>query len=406
MIRTSLTDRLSFDTKSMRKTTDGYLVASPRVARTGIQQYLGSEIGGDLKDRAVVRVLRPEEEVFHKDAVASMAHKPLTNDHPSVPVTADNWSKFAVGQTDGDVLRDQEFVRVPMMFTDARAVAAIEGGKRQLSVGYTCDIEIASGTTDDGQEYDAIQRNIRVNHVALVKSARGGSRLAVGDELPVSIEDGENDPPQRRTSMTEKTLRTMTVDGISVEMTDTAIQVVQKALNDANARIEQYTKDLKTARDTADKQVADLTTTVTQLTKDKESATAEIATLKKQLDDAKLTPQQIDQLVADRQAAIGKAAALLGDKLVIDGKSDAEIRRQVVDAKLGDAAKGWSDDQIATSFATLTVGVKAVDTGSRAVTDARSAFAGQHQGDNREKAYGSYEKRLQDAWRGDAAGKA
>lgn len=206
--------------------------------------------------------------------------------------------------------------------------------------------------------------------------------------------------------MTDKTLRTMTVDGISIEMTDTAIQVVQKALGDAQKRFDDAAATHKVTVDGLNKQVTDLTASVSQVTKDKDALTAECATLKKQLDESKLTPQQIDQLVADRQSAIGKAAAVLGDKLVVDGKSDAEIRRQVVDAKLGDVAKGWTDDQISTSFATLTAGVKAVDASSRAVLDARTAFAAPHQaGNTKDTAYANYDKRLQDAWKGDA-GKA
>ena len=64
---------------------DGYLVVDARVARTGIQRYLGSEV--DRPDLPFVDVLRPESEVFTTDAMASFAHRPVTDDHPTVART-------------------------------------------------------------------------------------------------------------------------------------------------------------------------------------------------------------------------------------------------------------------------------------------------------------------------------
>src|SRR5690606_15489766 len=121
-----------------RRTKDGYLVADARVARTGIQQYLGSELG--KPELPIVRVYRPEESVFHADAMLSYAYRPMTNDHPAEPVTADNWRDVAVGQTGGEVARDGDFVRVPLVLMDATAIADYEAGKRELSMGYEAEI--------------------------------------------------------------------------------------------------------------------------------------------------------------------------------------------------------------------------------------------------------------------------
>jgi hypothetical protein len=97
--------------RKVRITSDGYLVAAPRVARTGIQLYSGSEVG--KPEMKVVRVFRPEDEVFKNDSMHSYAHKPFTNDHPPEPVKPTTgrsirwaiWAKMS--------LRDGEFVRVP-----------------------------------------------------------------------------------------------------------------------------------------------------------------------------------------------------------------------------------------------------------------------------------------------------
>jgi hypothetical protein len=99
--------------KGTRLRDDGYLVVDARVARTGIQRYLGSEVG--RPDLAVVDVYRPEAEVFSADAMASFAHRPVTDDHPKGAVTADNWKQLSVGQTDGEIKRDGDFLRIPLM---------------------------------------------------------------------------------------------------------------------------------------------------------------------------------------------------------------------------------------------------------------------------------------------------
>ncbi|MDO9487494.1 MAG: DUF2213 domain-containing protein, partial [Sphingomonadaceae bacterium] len=177
-----ITDALTLDAASVRLTRDGYMVAIARIARTGIQCYRAAELG--LADRAaddVVRVYRPAEEVFAPDAMASLAHRPMTIDHPPEPVTAANWKRHAIGATGGDVARDGDTIRVPLTLMDAAAIADVRAGKRELSVGYSCELVIEDGTTPEGEPYDAVQRSIRGNHVAVCAIARGGPQLRIGD---------------------------------------------------------------------------------------------------------------------------------------------------------------------------------------------------------------------------------
>ncbi|KGM30246.1 DUF2213 domain-containing protein, partial [Inquilinus limosus] len=152
-----------------RTTQDGYLVAAARISRTGIQTYSGAEMG--RTGLSSVRVWRPEEEVFAADALASMAHRPVTIDHPAEAVTSANWKAFSVGQVGGEVARDGDYVRVPLVLMDRAAIDAVTAGKRQLSVGYTAEIDWTPGTTPAGEPYDAVQRRIRANHLAVVDAA-------------------------------------------------------------------------------------------------------------------------------------------------------------------------------------------------------------------------------------------
>ncbi|MGB1276011.1 MAG: DUF2213 domain-containing protein, partial [Nannocystaceae bacterium] len=70
------------------------------------------------------------------------------------------------------------------VMTDKATIEAIESGKRQVSNGYMADYDMTPGVTPDGQEYDAVQRNIRGNHIAIVDRARCGPVCAVADGIP------------------------------------------------------------------------------------------------------------------------------------------------------------------------------------------------------------------------------
>ena len=52
-------------------------------------------------------------------------------------------------------------------------------------MGYTMDLDTTAGVTPSGEQYDAVQRKLRMNHLALVPRARGGSNLRMGDKTNV-----------------------------------------------------------------------------------------------------------------------------------------------------------------------------------------------------------------------------
>jgi len=114
-----------------RRREDGYLVADARIARTGIQSYLGDEVG--RPDMARVRVYRPGAEVFSRETLKSAAHRPVTNDHPPDLVTAENWKQHAVGQTGDEVRGEGIFLRVPLMVSDASAIRSSASASRRAS---------------------------------------------------------------------------------------------------------------------------------------------------------------------------------------------------------------------------------------------------------------------------------
>jgi hypothetical protein len=242
-------DDISLDDKdaNVRLTKDGYLVATPRIARTGIQLYRGSECG--IADKDIVRVFRPEDEVFNDAAVKSYTHRPVTLDHPPESVTAANWKKYAVGQTGDEPLRDGTSSRIPMVLMDAAAIKAYKDGMNQLSVGYDCDIEATPGKTKDGEDYDLIQRGIRANHLEIVAAARGGPTLKIGDDDHRSARGDTIMNDTTTVVNANPPLRTVLIDSIEVKMPDTAAQVVQRTISDLEMKLRDAFKKLKEKED-------------------------------------------------------------------------------------------------------------------------------------------------------------
>ncbi|MBI6386256.1 DUF2213 domain-containing protein, partial [Proteus mirabilis] len=70
------------------------------------------------------------------------------------------------------------------------ALNQIEGGKIELSPGYRCIYDFTPGEFN-GERYDAIQRHIRANHLALVDEGRTGDDVAVQDHSVITIDTKE-----------------------------------------------------------------------------------------------------------------------------------------------------------------------------------------------------------------------
>jgi hypothetical protein len=304
-----------------RRTAEGYLIADANAVRTGIQLYTGSEVG--KPDMPVVRVYRAEDQVRDANSLRSFSHAPVTLDHPTEMVSADNWKQLAVGEVSTEAAWDGNRIRLPLILKDKAAIDAVQGGKRELSAGYTCDLVWEAGKTPSGEAYDARQYNIRANHVAIVDRGRAGSECRIGDAdrhvwgaAPITPN------PEKETRSMENALRTVVVDGLSVQTTDQgaqAIQKLQKDLESSAAKIATLTADHARALAAKDADLA--------------KRDAQIDDLKKKV----LDQAAIDKLVADRAGLVALAGTIAKD-VKTDGLSDAAIRKAAVTAVLGDAA--------------------------------------------------------------------
>lgn len=353
-----------------KRTSEGYLVADVFAVRTGIQRYAGYEV--DRPDLVFVDVFRPEEEVFHRDTLQSFSHTPVTVDHPSVMVDSSNWKDLAVGEASSDVLRDGERMKIPLILKDAGAISQVESGKRQLSAGYTCKLDFTSGKTPDGKTYDAVQREIRANHIAIVAKGRAGTEFRIGDADPGpwgAVPVSDKDVPMN--------LRTVVVDGISIQVTDQGAEALAKK----DGVIANLTADNLTLTTSVQAKDADLAAKDAKIAEQ----AVEIATLKA-VDHSALVEARV-ALVADAQKVVPGFDA--------KGLKDADIHRAIVVAKHGEEfVKDFSPEQIAVAFRLVAKDAKPID-------QFRDAMPGNTRIDDSPaaKAHREYVERVSNGWK-------
>jgi hypothetical protein len=204
-----------------------------------------------------------------------------------------------------------------------------------------------------------------------VQRGRAGTKARIGDAwgvAPITDHNLQKEKPM--------TLKTVTVDGIPVEVTDQGaivITTLQQRITDAG----------KTLTDTQTGHATALAAKDAELAK----KDAEIDGLKSKV----LTDAQIDARVKERADLIGVAKSISdGD---YTGKTSDEIRKAAVIAKLGDAAvKDKPDAYIAARFDIL-------------AEDAAKDPVRQHLINNDSRAnpndngQSAYEQRMTDAWK-------
>ncbi|WAP69313.1 DUF2213 domain-containing protein [Jiella pelagia] len=161
-----------------RISRDGYLVADVRIARAGVYQYAGHEVG--RADLPVVNVYRPPAAVFDAKAMRSFALRPVTMEHPAEGVSAASWRQHAVGMLGEEIRRDGEFLRGTAIIQDGAAIETVRAGKRELSAGYTSSLTFTDAVTPSGERAHATMTGIIGNHVAIVERGRAGPRCRIG----------------------------------------------------------------------------------------------------------------------------------------------------------------------------------------------------------------------------------
>ena len=170
---------------------NGYLhVSTSNITKEQVVPYVGDTIPGwqelGLKPKAIYQIYRPAAEI--EKAVDTFNGLPLSLDHWEMDAANMPKDKI-VGSLGTDAAFDAPYLTNSLTVTDADAIKRINSGEfRDLSAGYLCDVEMIDGMFD-GKHYDGRMKNIRGNHVALVREGRAGHDVRVADS---ALKGGEN----------------------------------------------------------------------------------------------------------------------------------------------------------------------------------------------------------------------
>lgn len=163
---------------------DFWYIKDNPLSKVGVFPYLGRQISEQLEPDKIYQVLRPEEELNTEETLNSFKLVPIVDDHTMLgtkPGMLPAEEKGVHGVIGDDVYFKDGIIYGDLKIFSESLKEEIENGKKELSMGYFCDYEVKDGEYN-GEPYQAIQRNLRINHVALVDEGRMGADVRVMDK--------------------------------------------------------------------------------------------------------------------------------------------------------------------------------------------------------------------------------
>ena len=308
-------------------TEEGYLRVWCKAARTGTQLYRRS-------DGSQVREYRPPEEVGAPESLSSFGMTPVTMTHPPVLLDSKNTKEFQVGYSGSKVSFSDGFVEVALVVTDQSVIDKIKRGQaREVSAGYKVDYDPTPGQTEDGEEFDGVQRNIRVNHIAIVPRGRAGPEVKLlmdrMDAADAVSYEPEPEPPAFQQTPS-RPMASIKLDGLELELPAESASAVNAYVRDTTKQIEALNADIKeleTKLDAADEKLENLTL-------EKESAEGRADALDERLaelddsDSSRIDTAVLDEAIKARLAVFQHLAPAFAEDYKFDGIDESELYTQ------------------------------------------------------------------------------
>lgn len=173
-------------------TEEGYLVDKPIVTSAGIFEY-------NNPDGSKRRELRLPEYVFAEESLKSYKGKPVIITHNAMYIDKSNVDDEIIGTILSEGQKDGDNVRAEIIIHNTEAMK--KSGLRELSLGYDLELDETPGEWN-GKPYDAVQKNIVINHLALVRSARAGEQARLNIDGGEETTNNEN-PKGEKEEMAE-----------------------------------------------------------------------------------------------------------------------------------------------------------------------------------------------------------
>ena len=371
---------------------NGYIRTEGIIARIGVQEY--------QQNGETIREFRPPEEV--KKSAESFQRQPITLNHPPMLVNAENAANYSKGLS-GEVDYENGLLEAELTITHKDAVEAATTSHKQLSNGYLCEVEDSSGTWTDEEglvgekgkqyQYDRIQKNIKGNHIALVKRARAGDVASLKlDEMntasAVRLDEADSfenvDNNCSGNQYKEESMKDLKINNSNYQVEDAVYDSYMKMHEDmkkAHADIEDMKSKMAEMQeaqkqdskayemyenmlakvDSKNQEIEQLKADSKEQKSQLDEATANLDTVKAQLNKAneelnqRLDSKQFEEQFKARYDAFKEAEELLPQGTEFNPTmTDTEIfKSALANSGLSEKVDSWSDEQIRSSFATL-----------------------------------------------------
>lgn len=164
---------------------DYWLIENNPLTKIGVFPYLGRQISPELEPDKIYQVLRPKEELTKPETLKSLELIPLVDEHTMLGDKQGHEpaeKKGIHGVTGTNVNIDGDLITNDLKIYSETLKDEIKSGKKDLSLGYYCKYDVTPGDYN-GIHYDAVQKDIIANHIALVEEGRMGKDVRVMDSI-------------------------------------------------------------------------------------------------------------------------------------------------------------------------------------------------------------------------------
>lgn len=296
-------------------------------------------------DNSVEMEAKLPTELLSEGTVSSANSKPITDNHPDELVTQVNARNYMKGFTATNAHVENDKLKVDMTITDKSLIDEINKGKQELSIGFETEVVPKKGEYK-GVAYDSVQRNIRINHVAVVEQGRAGHSVRLlGDSAEMIEQDAQKkgkrmDTTKVRLDGADVTVATADADKIIKLDADNADKA--KKIAELEAQIEEKKKELDELKGKSEEEK-----------KNADEAQAKADAAEKELNSLKkeYSGDAMHKAVNDRLNLVGKVKPYLGDSYDFNGKTDKQLKLDTITALDSSIdLKDKSDDYINAYF--------------------------------------------------------
>ena len=297
-------------------------------------------------DNSVEMEAKLPTELLSEGTVSSANSKPITDNHPDELVTQVNARNYMKGFTATNAHVENDKLKVDMTITDKSLIDEINKGKQELSIGFETEVVPKKGEYK-GVAYDSVQRNIRINHVAVVEQGRAGHSVRL---LGDSAEMVEQDAHQKKGKQMETTKVRLDNADVTVA-TEDANRIIQ--LDADNSDKAKKIAELENQIKEKQKELDELKGKSEEEKKNADEAQAKADAAEKELDSLKkeYSGDAMQKAVNDRLNLVGKVKPYLGDSYDFNGKTDKQLKLDTITALDSSIdLKDKSDDYINAYF--------------------------------------------------------